>query len=129
MSTRICAVTTESTFLRRPHKHPDRDHSIPHRAPPAWAYKSYVIMITSSQKYTRQTWVVLRPLIPLIQEILGQWAPGGGLCKSHYVTPFPAFAHINIETDESSGPFVPHLVSSFLDSLMYTGITVTSRYL
>jgi hypothetical protein len=90
MSTRICAVTTESTFLQRPHKHPDRGHSIPHRAPPAWAYKSYVIMITSSQKYTRRTWVVPRPLIPLVQEILGQWEPGGGLCKSHYVTPFPA---------------------------------------
>jgi hypothetical protein len=90
MSTRICAVTIESTSLQRLHKPPDQDHSIHHRVPPAWAYKSYAIMITSSQKYTRQTWVVPRLLILLVQEILGQWVPGGGLCKSHYVTPFPA---------------------------------------
>jgi hypothetical protein len=35
---------------------------------------------------------------------------------------------MDLETDELSGPFVPTLVSSVLDSPMYTGLTITSRY-
>ena len=120
-STLICAATTGNISVQRLRRHPDRGRSIRLRDLLVLAYRSYDIT-TINQK----TWEGSHPLIPLIPGTPAQRTHGGELCKS-CMTP-PSCVRLGSRTVKVEWTVCASFVSSVLDSLMYSGIAVTSHF-